>query len=69
MRLTMAITQKGSLTTEPQKLTTLFWKIQKNGGKRCQAETSGQMAKTNLDEDIERMIEAKVALALRVIKL
>ena len=65
----MTITQKRPLTTELQQPTTLFLKLKQIEGKRCHAETSGQLSETNLDEDIERMIGAKVALAVRVIKL
>lgn len=60
----MRLARKGRLTAKPQKPTWLFLDHK-------QIESQHRKAKKNgpkLDEDIERMIEAKVALALRLMK-
>lgn len=64
----MITSQKRCLTTEPRQLPTLFPKLKHTGSSHCHAKMSKRKTKSNPDEDIEQMIEAKVALALRVMK-
>lgn len=64
----MITPQKRCLTTKPRQLPTLVPKLQHTGSSHCHAKMIRRRTKSTPDEDIEQMIEAKVALALRVMK-
>lgn len=64
----MIHSQKRCLTTKPQQPPTLFLKLEHTGSSHHQSKMSRRKTKSNPDKDIEQMIEAKVALALRVLK-
>ncbi len=68
MGVTMTFARQRPQTSEPQNLTSLSLELDHRENKDRQASKSNQMTGSEPDDDLERMIEAKVAMALRLIK-